>query len=122
MAGNVSTPSHLRLSLACGSTAWLEREPARQAFRLVRFEASPDFGRRRSLPPLGAALVGFGPYPRWDANRMLRVSSVPEAGGMMEGEHAFILVGQFLFLDAGKGVEAFGPIRGSHWEAVAVTP
>ncbi|MEB3205557.1 MAG: hypothetical protein VKP57_12760 [Candidatus Sericytochromatia bacterium] len=119
MAGNVSTPSQLRLALACGSTAWLEREPARQAFRLARFEASPDFGRRRSLPPLGAALAGFGPYPRWDANRMLRVASVPEAGGMMEGEHAFILVGQFLFLDAAGTLEALGPIRGAQWESLA---
>ncbi|MEB3298158.1 MAG: hypothetical protein VKO21_01560 [Candidatus Sericytochromatia bacterium] len=116
MAGSATVLSHLRLALACGSTAWLEREPARQAFRLSRFEASTDFGRRRPLPAPGASLVGFGPYPRWDANVMLRVSSVPEAGGMMEGEHAFILVGQFLFLDSGGQVGVFGPIRGASWE------
>ena len=116
MAGAPSGPMLLKLGLACGSAAWLEREPARQAFRLERFEASPDFSRRRPLPNRGAALAGFGPYPHWDANRAARVASVPEAGGMMEGEHAFILTGQFLFLEGPEGPSAFGPIRSAAWE------
>lgn len=104
---------HLQLTLACGCKAGIARKPHTERFWLARF--TPACTRHQPEPGLEALIRGFGPYPDWDANVIARLQSVPEAGGMMEGEHAFILDEQFLFLEYGETVRPVGPIKEARW-------
>ncbi len=105
----------LYLRLACGCTAALARRASDEKFVLARHDRASGCERHADLPPAGTPVRGFGPYPEWSANTMLRVESLPEAGGMMEREHAFVLDEQFVFLGEGDAPRPTGPIRDAAW-------
>lgn len=105
----------LVLALKCGCVATLARRKSDERFVLHRFESAKGCAVHQTPPPTGAPVHGFGPYPDWSVNTMLRVNSLPEAGGMMEREHAFILDGQFLFLETSGAPRPVGPIRDASW-------
>ncbi len=110
-----TTERTLNLKLVCGCAAALARRKADDRFALNRFDKATACDTHRSPPDTDTVVTGFGPYPDWGANAMLRVGSVPEAGGMMEREHAFILDGQFAFFEAADGPRPIGPILDAAW-------
>jgi hypothetical protein len=91
--------------------ASLRRRPTDEKFVLGAFDSHADCARHQVAPHAQTDVVGFGPYPDWGANLNMRVQSIPEAGGMMEGEHAFILDEQFLFLATAAQPRPMGPIH-----------
>lgn len=105
----------LRLTLVCGCTAALSRRKSDERFVLHRFDRAQGCAVHQSPPSADTPVHGFGPYPDWSANAMLWVYSVPEAGGMMEREHAFILDGQFVFFEPAASPRPVGPIRDASW-------
>jgi hypothetical protein len=108
---SANTERHLALRLACGCTAGLGRRYADEKFVLVRFERQPECSVHAAPPAEGTLAKGFGPYPDWASNVAMRVNSLPEAGGMMEREHAFVLDEQFVFFED----RPLGPIRDASW-------
>ena len=112
-------PRTLNLRLSCGCMAALARRPADERFVLVSFERATACSTHETPPAPATPVHGFGPYPDWAANAMLRVESVPEAGGMMEREHAFILDGQFVFLGEAAALRPVGPILDAAWSEPA---
>ena len=116
---SASAERQLALGLVCGCTAALGRRFADEKFVLASFDRSPDCGLHGPPPAEGTLVQGFGPYPDWSANVAMRVDSLPEAGGMMEREHAFVLDEQFVFF----GDRPLGPIRDASWaDAKATAP
>ncbi len=109
----------LRLELACQCAVGLARREIDLVFEIATVWPSAGCTRHSTWPTAGSAIVGFGPYPDWSADVALRVQSVPEAGGMMESEHAFILDGQFCFVAGQPDPRAIGPIRDARWVANA---
>lgn len=105
----------LRLELACRCALALARREQDLVFEITEVGRSTGCARHSTWPTAGSAIVGFGPYPEWSADLALRVNSVPEAGGMMEGEHAFILDGQFCFVAGKPDPRAIGPISDARW-------
>ncbi|MBM3267108.1 MAG: hypothetical protein FJZ01_05605 [Candidatus Sericytochromatia bacterium] len=106
---------HLRLKLRCGCTSALVRREPDEKFVAGPFDRDPGCRLHESPPGAGTPVTGFGPYPEWSANLALRVASLPEAGGLMEREHAFVLDEQFVFFGEGADPRPLGPIADARW-------
>jgi len=64
------------------------------------------------------AVVGFGPWPGYDANRRQRTLTEPDDdSGLFEPERLFVLREQYVFLKAGEQpAQSLGPIEKAWWE------
>lgn len=111
--------TELNIRLQDGTVLTLHRD---EQDRLIATAFAPEGNKyHATYVESGGALMGFGPWPSWDASRRTATLTLPdEESGLFEPERLFVLREQYAYL-AGQGVAktakfaSLGPIGRAWW-------